>query len=247
MEFQDLPLGAITLDDSSGESFRSTSSEPSTPSPVPRPKMGPWSTKLHPGPEDDPPAPYLCQACLSILTMDGLEIGKPYSHHDSLKSLLAAHQMGCNICCRAFWGTQAEDFMVLAEGSVPMTMPGYKDHPTDDDNALSSSEISKRKIQDYWRRTRFEETFRYTEDKETLISFTGLWISGGMNSLTVCMRLNPSYEEFIPIGMQTYQKVLWESWRFLAHRICEFCERQLITAQGTSRPIPDNPSAQLTQ
>lgn len=173
--------------------------------------------------------------------MDGLEIGKSYSHHDSLKSFLAAHQMGCNICRRACSGTQAEDFMVLAEGSVPMTMPAYKDQPTDD-NALSSSEMSKREIQDYWRRTNFEESFRYTEDEETLISFTGLWIPGGMNSLTVSMRLNPSYEEFIPIGMQTYEKFLWESWRLLAHRMWALCERQLITAQGTSRPIPDNPA-----
>lgn len=174
--------------------------------------------------------------------MNGLEIGKPYSHHDSLKSLLAAHRMGCNICCLAFEENEAEDFMVLAEGSVPMTMPVDKDRPPNA-NAFSSTERLKLQIQEYWRYDEDEETIKYTEDEEAFISFTGLWIfSNGTDSLTICMRLNPSYGEFVPIGMQAYQRVLWESWERLARRVFSHCEREVITAQGTSRPIPDNPA-----
>lgn len=278
MDFKGLPLGAIALDDSSDESFRSTSSGPSTPRPVARRGKSRWYSNWSLA--EDITAPYLCQACLSVLTMDGLEIGKPYSHHDSLKSLLAAYQMGCNICYLAFhedMGPPAEVFMVLAEGSVEefIVLAKHMVKPTDEDQltgdaAFSSREMIENLIRAYWRRAKdgepfsyfedeetsnfsedkarssgseAEETVRYTEEEETLISFTGLWISSdSTHRLTVCMRLNPSYKDFIPIGMQAYWGFLWESWRSLAYRMFRSCERELITAHGTSRPTPDDPA-----
>lgn len=64
----------------------------------------------------------LCQACLSVLTRDGLEVWGSYDHHRSPKSLVDAARAMCCICSPLFSSLPPDEqrgLVQLAEGRIP--------------------------------------------------------------------------------------------------------------------------------
>jgi len=233
MDVHEIPTEPPFVSAQSDGSSRSTSTAPSTPGPVPRhrglsPTMPPWRSRLPAYEQRVPTSPYLCEACSSILTMDGLEIDRPYSHHTTLQSFLAAHQMGCNMCrLSLFEGPRIEDWLNLAEGRITKTIPADEDQDAVEDTS-SSIEDTRHRIEEHW---------GFADGDELLVSFTGLWVSSnGADSVVARVRLNPAYEEFIPVGMKPYERTLWERWDSLAFKARWECRKEIITAQSTSRP-----------
>lgn len=64
----------------------------------------------------------LCQACLSVLTRDDLELCKNYHHHKNPKSLVEAAHAMCYACSPLFWSLPPDaqrSLEQLAEGRMP--------------------------------------------------------------------------------------------------------------------------------
>lgn len=139
---------------------------------------------------------YLCQACVSALTMDELEVGRTYPHHGSLRSFLDAHQMGCYICSRLLHRISEHDhysLQLLAEGKMPESAHGDPDCSPSDRRFLRSTRRTRNRIERGWRLRDYGGSF---------VSLTGLRIDDLME-IEIC--LNPAYDGALSAGKKLYE------------------------------------------
>lgn len=173
---------------------------------------------------------HLCQACLSALTMDELEVGRTYPHHRSLRSFLDAHQMGCYICSRLLHRISEHEhnsLQLLAEGKMPEPTDGDSDCSPSDDNSLPST----REIMD-----EIEHEWRHEAHGGSYVSLTGLRIYNNDDLMQVAIRLNPAYDEALPAGVKMYEAIP-SIWKDVSDSIFYVDGPVIITAKGPCGPF----------
>lgn len=244
MDSERVPREPTPTSNRSGASERSTSPAPSTPGPTSRngdnrPTSPGWRPRSAGSEEEDEPsgmAPHLCHACLSVLTMDGLETGRLYPHHKNFRSLLIAHKIGCYLCSPLVtqdWSFESRSLKVLLDrekGGAPKVSEG----------SCSRDEYRYGTLAG-WKEDKIEPNSEFAESVESNASLTGLGVSAGQEGsaehagqcIDVCVRLNPSYGIFTA---DNYEDIgLRNTWSLFA-RMLRWTHRQIfVTAEGTSR------------
>lgn len=245
MDLERVPRQPTPTSDRSGASPGSTSPAPSTPGPTSR-KWDSRSTSpgWRPGSaaseEQEEPsseaAPHLCQSCLSVLTMDGLETDKLYPHHENFRSLLAAYEIGCYLCSPLVTQGYLLEFSELK---------ALLDR--DEGGAPKVSEVSSSRYGYHystlrsWGADDIEPECGFTESMKSITSLTGLGVSAGQvgsaehagQCIDVCVRLNPSYGIFLAYTKEDQPlRSFWLDFRSMLR----WTQRQIfVTAKGTPR------------
>lgn len=167
---------------------------------------------------------HLCQACVSALTMDELEVDRIYPHHRSLRSFLDAHQMGCYICSRLLHRISDHDhysLQLLAEGKMPEPAHGDPDCSPSDRRFLRSTHRTMNRIERGWRLRAHGGSF---------VSLTGLRIDDLME---IEIRLNPAYDGALSAGKKLYEAAP-SIWKDVADSFHYADAPVIITAKGPS-------------
>lgn len=171
---------------------------------------------------------HLCQACLSVLTRDDLELNKLYPHHKDVKALVEASRMRCYICSWLLVNlpTDAQEGLdLLAEGKMP------------DDTVVQEARPISRFTSDT-RGGTLDYIQNYTRGKlgegEFWVSFTNLKIVKLFRrSPEVAFCLNPLYDGYIPSTTRVYDTWLSNIWLSV---LGDICNRRnvlaIITPQG---------------
>lgn len=169
----------------------------------------------------------LCQACLSVLTSENLELREVYSHHNDLKGFVVASRMRCYICSWLFAALSQdsqERLGLLAEGRLPgdMVVRGA--------NLIDGRDFSdeRAKLSDFIQKNVTPSMRKKPSEDETGASFTVMeieprpWIPK-----TISVLLNPSYEGYFPLLIPVYDGWLRELW--------ETVTSELSTIESTPR------------
>lgn len=176
----------------------------------------------------DSQASHLCQACLSALTMDDLEVGRIYPHHSSVRSLLDAHRRRCYLCSprlRSMRDENLEILQLLAEGKMPDPTDGSSSLPTHGD--LSSACNTRDEIRRLW-----IDGVR----KDGFVSLTGLSIKSHDDYIMwIEIRLNPDYDAALPGGINLYEAHP-STWMEVMAALWYLKRTFIITGKGPSGP-----------
>lgn len=171
---------------------------------------------------------HFCQACLSALTMDELEVGKTYPHHRSLRSFLDAHQMKCYICSHLLHFISEHEhkaLQLLAEGKMPEPTYDDSDSSLSDHSSLPSTHETMDGLEHLWR---FACGGSY-------VSLTGLGIHSFGDTMEIKIRLNPAYDEALPAGIKLYEATP-SIWNRVSKSLLHARPPLIITPKGPSRP-----------
>lgn len=172
---------------------------------------------------------HLCHACVSVLTMDELEVDRIYPHHRSLRSFLDAHQMKCYICSHLlhlFSEHEHKALQLLAEGKMPEPTHGDSDCSSSDDCSLSSTQEFMDEMEYSW---------RLHARGGSYVSLTGILIHIDEDMMEISIRLNPAYDEAFPAGIKLYEATP-SIWKDVLDSIFYSNPPLIITAKGSSRP-----------
>lgn len=157
--------------------------------------------------------PHLCQACLSVLERDNLELKKVYPHHPSVKAFIEACSMKCFICSNLLSKLDIDDqenLMLLAEGKVPDRKIANKMIRHWED----LSEFREKYSDPVERDSRFRKNYG---EPSSWISFTMMdlthWWPKSRGPHNIQIQLNPMYEAYHPPHLSAYRSSLKTLWR----------------------------------
>lgn len=169
----------------------------------------------------------LCQACVSALTMDKLEVGRTYPHHKNLRSFLDAHQMKCYICSHLL-DLNFEDvhkaLQLLAEGKIPEPTNAGSDSSLSDASSLFPTYNFMDEMEQLWEDNNREGSF---------VSLTGLRVRIDENLTEIVICLNPAYDEALPGGIKFYEAAP-SIWKDVSYSVPYVDAPVIITAEGPS-------------
>lgn len=186
---------------------------------------------------------HLCQACLSVLSRDSLELTKWYPHHRSLDSFTEASHTRCYVCSYLFSSLDVDDqenLELLAGGRVP-------DRKAIDKKVIVGSDFSDL-TETHPDPTKRDAYFRGSFGQTTSwVSFTMMklkqWEAWGPLDANnprhaaywqIQVRLNPMYEAYIPTHLKTHRNSLKELWKTVGFSLSSTAHAPLIlTQQGT--------------
>lgn len=159
----------------------------------------------------------LCQACLSVLEQDGLNLGIFYPHHSTMRDFIKASNTRCYVCSdllsrfQKLWPQLMVIFEQLAEGEALDRIFVGKD--ADKIRSVSDSRAELRSC--------LRDVIETWDESVSFVSFTVMRIKARVGSedyRRVSVYLNPSHEGYFPLDTGVYDNFLWDYWRFLATR-----------------------------
>lgn len=177
----------------------------------------------------DSQASHLCQACLSVLTMDELEVGKTYPHHNCLKSFLDAHQMRCYICSPLLGAISEDELKTLR--TIQLLVEGKISEPINGDCGLpmtsfESSMYSIREIIGFY--------CQHSDFTSSSVSLTGLRVrENDYRILQAVVYLNPAYDEALQTGGKLYEASP-STWMDVLGKTVQLVAPAIISAKGSS-------------
>lgn len=154
----------------------------------------------------------LCQACLSVLTRDDLEVGKDYPHHSTLRALVEASNTRCYVCSwllSQLWEYDQNVLRQLAEGRTPHHMIVEEDGTTN-----TGASDQRTELIDHLR-----DAIGKRGESVSCISFTTMRIEDPFIYETchkISAHLNPSYEGYFPLDREVYDTLLKNYWQRLS-------------------------------
>lgn len=153
--------------------------------------------------------PHLCQACLSVLERDNLELKKVYPHHLSVKAFIEACYTGCFICSNLLSKLDIDDqenLMLLAEEKVPDRKIANKmiRHWVD------VSEFREKYSDPVERDARFRKNYG---EPTSWISFTMMNLTQWLGYFNIQIQLNPMYEAYHPSHLSACRSSLKTLWK----------------------------------
>lgn len=186
--------------------------------------------------------PHLCEACLSVLARDNLELTRYYPHHSNLEAFIEAYHTRCYVCSYLFSllkdvGDQ-ENLELLARGKPP------------DEKIINKHRVVSVHLTDFrenhpdpvQRAARFREHY---DQPTSFVSFTMMrlrrWDSWGPLDPNnprdaaywqIQALLNPMYEAYIPPPLTAYRSSLRDLWKNVSFDI-DSKSPLVLTQQGT--------------
>lgn len=183
---------------------------------------------------------HLCQACLSVLARDNLELTKWYPHHSSLDSFIETSHTRCYVCSYLFSSLDIDDqqnLKLLATGKVP------------DQKAVNKKVIVGSDFSDF-RETHPDPVKRDASFRESFGQTTS-WVSFTMVKLTqweawgpldannprdaaywqIQVRLNPMYEAYVPPHLKAHRSSLKELWTTVGFDLRSTAHAPLVLTQ----------------
>lgn len=161
--------------------------------------------------------PHLCQACLSVLERDNLEIKEYFPHHTSLEAFVEACFTRCSFCSYLLSLLDNDDqnnLMLLAAGKVPGRNAINKQVKHGDDVSEFTETHSDPVERDALFRDQFGQTTSWASF--TMMQLTG-WLPWAVgphgNYWRVQVKLNPLYEGYIPPHLTAYRSPLKQLWK----------------------------------
>lgn len=173
--------------------------------------------------------PHLCQACLSVLKRDNLELKKVYPHHTSVKAFIEACYTRCLICSNLLSKLDIDDqenLMLLAEGKVPDRKIANKmiRHWVD------VSEFREKYSDPAERDARFRKNYG---EPTSWISFTMMNLTQWLGYFNIQIQLNPMYEAYHPSHLSAYRSSLKTLWKTVSMDwMMESKQALVFTQQG---------------
>lgn len=181
---------------------------------------------------------HLCQACLSVLARDKLELKRWYPHHTSLDSFIEASHTSCYVCSHLFSDLDIDERKNLkrvAQGKAP--------------DERTSNEI-------YWGYypsdfiENLPDPVKKGDHSRVLDNQTIYWASFTMMQLTtwsaweasyanlgdatywlIRVRLNSMYEAYIPLHLTAYRSSLRELWKNVEFQLSSTLHAPLVLTQ----------------
>lgn len=156
----------------------------------------------------------LCQACLSVLAQDDLEVERDYPHHSTLKAFVEASDMRCYVCSWLLSQVHEDDQSILrqlAEGIVPHHWPKIveKGETTDTGAPDPRAEL----------KDRLRKVIGTSGETVSWVSFMTMRIEAPADSEGGCKisaYLNPSYEGYFPLHGRIHDILLKNYWIVLS-------------------------------
>lgn len=146
----------------------------------------------------------LCQACLSVLARDDLEVGRDYPHHSTLKAFVEASDMTCYVCSwllSQIWVKHRNILGQLAEGTTPHHMIVEEGETTDTGASDPRAELIDR----------LRIGNEMSGESVSWGSFTTMRIEAPdiyESCYQISAYLNPSYEGYFPLERGAYDTLL---------------------------------------
>lgn len=186
---------------------------------------------------------HLCQACLSVLSRDSLELTKWYPHHRSLDSFTEASHTRCHVCSYLFSSLDVDDqenLELLAAGRVP-------DRKAIDKKVIVGSDFSDLTEthpdparRDAYFRDSFGQTTSWASFTMMKLKQWEAWGPLDANNprhaayWQIQVRLNPMYEAYIPPRLKAHRSSLKELWKTVGFSLSSTAHAPLVlTQQGT--------------
>lgn len=180
------------------------------------------------------PPSRLCQACLSVLTRDDLEIAKLYAHHIDLKGFVEASRMKCYICSWVFAGLSQdvqEALRLLAEGKIPANVITHKVEPGIGRKSDHRTRL-RNYLEDYW----VEGGGVGPGNDLSWLSLIGMKIqpsSAGQPHMEILVLLNPFYEVYFPLTTTVDDEWICNLWKTVREEISSPIRKpMIITDEG---------------
>lgn len=171
----------------------------------------------------------LCQACLSVLERDGLELGTCYPHHSTMRGFVEASNTRCYVCSyllsrlQRHWPQSLRVILEqLAEGEALDRI-----FVEEDEDIISGVSYPRADL-----RSCLRDVIETWDESVSWVSFTVMRIEARVGSedyRRVSVYLNPSHEGYFPLDTGVYDNLLWDYWRFLATRM-PWTDRLLLTS-----------------
>lgn len=156
----------------------------------------------------------LCQACLSVLKRDGLELETYYPHHSTLRAFIEASKIRCYVCSWILSQVPENDQRILerlAQGKAPDYMTVEEDENTD-----TGVSDPRAKLRDCLR-----DRFGAWDESVSWDSFTAMeirpWV-GSQDCRRISVYLNPSHEGYFPLDTRVHDTFLSNYWKALAFK-----------------------------
>lgn len=160
----------------------------------------------------------LCQACLSVLARDNLEVERDYPHHSTLRAFVEASNTKCYVCSwllSQVWEDYRNTLGQLAEGITPHYMIVEEGETTD----TGASDLRAELIYQLRKVNAFQKVNETSGESVSWVSFTTMRIEAPASYESCCKisaYLNPSYEGYFPLDREIYNRLLRDYWLRLA-------------------------------
>lgn len=150
----------------------------------------------------------LCQACLSVLARDDLEVERNYPHHGTLRAFVEASDMRCYVCSWVLSPLPENGqsiLRLLAKGTNPHHMIVEEGKTTD-----PGASDPRAKLID-----RLRKIIGARGESVSWVSFTTMRIEAPTDFegyRKISAYLNPSYEGYFPLDWVFYDDFLKDYW-----------------------------------